>query len=635
MSEAESETGGASGVQVLTGALRSRRLHRAITVGALALCVLALIYELRGVYCAFMWHKFGVDHGLYTNMIWNTVQGAPFRMVMDRSYLTKHLSFSLALLGPLFCLWDHPFLLSLVQWGMLVTGGLIIVESGRHDRVPWPILASVVLFFTAYPLMQSVVLVEFHGVGTYPLLIPWLYACLKRRPNLAWIPLCVLLGVREDAFHVAVPILLYFGVKQRRWSVAAQSAAALLYGVLALLWLYPLINGVSLFEARSAWIPEGDELGALPGGSDLLQRLEALTWVVLPLLPFLRRGAWPIAAFVTLPLAVCMASESGTQHTLSAHYSSSVMVCVALGILEAAAQSARRDGSAVGARRSLQALWLLGCILTAHAVRGYIPGGGRRSIHYVRPHHGGRNALAAAGTLPAGGIVACGHKELSFCGNRADVTLLTTVDEKDAPPDLLFLPLRAFIGPRGREDFLHRVRNGEFGVSHLNAEYAVLQRGYSGAHDSELEAAVLRAERTVPFTSTHTPHGRDIYDASCAKLRYWHGDGRKAPSNLAFGTSVLLPAGQYIAHFRLGARAPREHHVGHWGRLGLYPQGGGNSPTVVDVEHRETGRHELHTQAIPLVLREDSRVEPRVTGGDAELWLADVYFERVGPVEPE
>jgi hypothetical protein len=56
------------------------------------------------------WGKFQlVDYGLYVNLIWNTAHGRPFRLLVDESYLTRHLSFTLALLAPFFWIWDHPF----------------------------------------------------------------------------------------------------------------------------------------------------------------------------------------------------------------------------------------------------------------------------------------------------------------------------------------------------------------------------------------------------------------------------------------------------------------------------------------------------------------------------------------------
>lgn len=62
------------------------------------------------------------DYGVYTNMVWNCGAGAPFRIPIYGSYLSTHLSFSLALLGPLLHLWDRPSCLALIQWLMMLAG---------------------------------------------------------------------------------------------------------------------------------------------------------------------------------------------------------------------------------------------------------------------------------------------------------------------------------------------------------------------------------------------------------------------------------------------------------------------------------------------------------------------------------
>ena len=41
------------------------------------------------------------DYGIYTNALWNTAFGEPFRYLVHQSYLAVHLSFTLALLAPL------------------------------------------------------------------------------------------------------------------------------------------------------------------------------------------------------------------------------------------------------------------------------------------------------------------------------------------------------------------------------------------------------------------------------------------------------------------------------------------------------------------------------------------------------
>ena len=96
---------------------RGRALHRALTAAAAALCAAAAAALLYSAYCAFSWGKFPLyDYVIYTNMLWNSGHGRLFRMLVDQSYLRVHLSFTLALIGPLFRIWDHPFLPALVQW---------------------------------------------------------------------------------------------------------------------------------------------------------------------------------------------------------------------------------------------------------------------------------------------------------------------------------------------------------------------------------------------------------------------------------------------------------------------------------------------------------------------------------------
>ncbi|MDD5708173.1 MAG: DUF2079 domain-containing protein [Kiritimatiellae bacterium] len=239
----------------LLNVLRARA-WRGLPALLIALCALAVLCEIAGVFSAMTWQKLGTDHGRYTTMIWNCAHGAPFRYEVDRSYLATHLSFSLALIGPLFRVWDHPFLLCLVQCLLLAGGAAVLWHAGRRAGLPPLWLAALACFYVAYPMAQSVVLVEFHGVGLYLLTVPWLYAALAGpKPGHAWVPLALTLGAREDAFLVVLPMLIYFAVRTRRPMAITQTVAALAYGLAALFWIYPAINGASLFAVRSGWIP--------------------------------------------------------------------------------------------------------------------------------------------------------------------------------------------------------------------------------------------------------------------------------------------------------------------------------------------------------------------------------------------
>ena len=163
---------------------------RIFTIIIAALTLLCSLELLRASFAAYTWGKFTLfDYGVYSNMFWNSGRGDFFRMLLDRSYLKTHLSFTLALLGPLYRLWDHPFLLSLLQWIFLMGGAAVLGLSLRR-RVRGELIAALLFFTIAYPYSQSVLLSEFHGVSLYLLLVPLLYVCLVHRRPWCGFPSC-------------------------------------------------------------------------------------------------------------------------------------------------------------------------------------------------------------------------------------------------------------------------------------------------------------------------------------------------------------------------------------------------------------------------------------------------------------
>jgi len=429
------------------------------------LCGLAAVGLLRSAYAAFTWQNFHfLDYGGYTNWIWNTAHGAPFKVLVDRSYLEMHLSFTVALLAPFFRAWDHPFLLSLLQWVMLMGGCAIVARTGRRQGLATQGIAALVLFFVAYPFTQSALLAEFHGVSLYFLLMPWLYNWILFRRRRAWLPLLLLLGVREDAFLLALPPLLYFAFKERNRTAALLAAASLLYGVLAVFVLFPLINGVSLFAFRSGWLPGGG--GTAPPGTSA--RALSLLWTVLPAALLLRRRWVPFAAFVGLPLVVALASTSAHQYGLRVHYAAGVMSCLVVALLE---MVRTRPGGLAG----WWAAALVAVTLLAYVQRGFLPGGRQYDRVYGRAHPGGRELLAAARALPREGILLCPERLSPFCANRADLLVWELFDPRRHRFDVVFVTPRDWHGALG-ELLTDLVDDGSFRVSHEDESALILQR---------------------------------------------------------------------------------------------------------------------------------------------------------------
>jgi len=382
-----------------------------------------------------------------------------------------------------------------VQWLMLIVGCGIICTAGRRHGLPPEAIAATALLYLVYPFTQTVILCEFHGVGLYLLLLPWVYYCLCFRPRAAWLPAVLMLGVREDAFLVLLPILLYFAVTKRSREIGTMAAVALLYGVLAVTCIYPLINGTSLFTARAGHLPGA--VIAMPAGKALTRRLWALLVVALPTVFLLWRGWVPILAFVSLPLITAMAGSSRFQYGLKMHYPAAVMVCLVLAVVESLARSRKPEDTTTESKLRAHALFLVVITLGIHLWRGYLPFGPKHKEEYGGPNPRALAMLEATRHMPRAGLLMCSNRQAVFCANRADIDVweprYPLPDHTRREPDVALLK----VSDLQKERFLPMLTNQTFGITYTNRSYLVLQRNESQSLHRSAPSA------TVPTGDTH------------------------------------------------------------------------------------------------------------------------------------
>jgi uncharacterized membrane protein len=607
-------------------------LQRFLTGLMICGCLLFAVRTLLASLYAFSGQNFLMsDYGNYTNTLWNLAHGNGFSFLVDQNYLRTHLSFSLWALTPFVHVWDSPFLLIVVQWGFLMGGAGLLHHTMNRLRLPsllrWPVL----LFFIASPFTQSVMLSEFHFVSAYLLLIPLMFYCMRFHPGWTFLPWLLVLGMREDA-GLLLPAFLAYTARRHSWKTGYLLAVlSVIYALFAIFWLYPELNGVPLFAVRKSEAGIDSILATLQG-DHLRARLEATLWFAAAFLPFLclqlRKGWIPLLLFPALPYLIAMASGYPRQHSLSFHYPAALIALTAVAMVEACSGGGSvtsHDTRPRPGRRLGFALLMLTVLLVSHLERGFFLYGGHSHPVYQNRDPTGRAVYHLAREIPGDGILLASQWLAPFAANRADITTWRHWGEAELSPITFFFlnELEAQADPA--RAVMAMLREGSAGVWRQAYPYLVIKRG----HDPTENAAVLeRIDRpTLPFALM--PYCHDVALDGGNLVAYWEGNGSKAPLPITHGHVVQLDPGEYVAHFRLKAASPERDVRHHWGKLGIFPAAGRHALTEKEIEPVAHLDGEYRIQSVPFTLNTAREIEVRTTGGDAELWLKQVSFERM------
>lgn len=197
------------------------RIHspwqRWLAAGSVVILTLALLGGL-AIYRHDSFRSHALDLGYLDQVAWNTAHGHFFDNTIKTStlssYFAGHFSPAIAVVAPLFWLWDDVRAMLLLQAGMLVLAGLPIYALFR-DYGAWLALA-VLLAFYLNPWLHRANLQDFHTMLlATPLIALAVYGVLRQRYALAVLSLVATLLIKEDMGLVLALFGLYLLIFQR------------------------------------------------------------------------------------------------------------------------------------------------------------------------------------------------------------------------------------------------------------------------------------------------------------------------------------------------------------------------------------------------------------------------------------
>lgn len=462
---------------------RSAHALAALSVAAWAVTAATLLYC---SFTLFTWFRYQInDQGIYTNFLWNSAHGQPFRYLMGQSYLSVHLSFTLLLLAPLFHVWDHPYLLCVVQWIAGVGGSLLAGWIARRSGLRGPLPAVLMLFFLAYPFTQSVLLCDFHGVCLYYVLFPALYACLRFRRGWAWLPVVLIAGLREEAALLVVPMLAWFAARERWRGGWILAGLALLYAAFALLVLFPQLNDMHLLERRSNYFAPSKVVGTFTAAG-FATRAVALAWFFLPAVLIARRRAWlPVLVFPSVALLIPMFSAVPRINSLSVMYSAAPFALLVLALIEVL----RLRAASGRLQQPLRpGLLLASATLVAVLAAEFAPDSfdRRRDLRHWRVNPDGLDVVRVARAVPADGPLYTTRSLAGLCANRRDLLVYRSSPAPQVVQYARYVLAENTSLARGDMGYwVAQLGSGAFGVLHHDAFLTLMGKGAATDRNAE------------------------------------------------------------------------------------------------------------------------------------------------------
>jgi len=311
----------------------------------------------------------GFDLGIFDQTVWHYSQGETPASSIENlpNILSDHFSPGLALLAPLFWLWNDPRML-LVAQALLIAGTAVPILLFARPRVGRGGALMLAAAYLAFWGVASAVGFDFHEVALAPPLIAGaLLAFDRRRTGIAMACVLGLLAVKEDQSFLVMAFGLYALTLGHRRAAAACVAAGLAW--------YAVITGAVMpslgadkryafwsYDSFGRDLPHA-ALGVLERAWRLItmpvdHSLKVHTLLRL-LVPWLGLVACTRVGILALPLlGERLLSSTANYWTASYHYSLTIAPVLACGAADGIA-TLRRRGPLAGLltrRRTVPAL---------------------------------------------------------------------------------------------------------------------------------------------------------------------------------------------------------------------------------------------------------------------------------------
>jgi uncharacterized membrane protein len=344
-------------------------------------------------------HTGAYDLGIYTSLLWNTLQGdflaCPF--IKGGTHMSAHFDPILALFSPLLALWRDAEALIGLQAAWLAAGVYPIYHLARHHLRHFQGARAIALAFAVayltHPALHGINLFDFHSLALSVPVIPWVVYFAERR---AWRryagALVFLLLVREDMAFQGLCVGLYLLAARRERRAGLMTIGASIAWLVIVKTVFMGDASLLMKESEQSYAYGSYFRGLTPRGSGMkgmvmnlltnpmlvaesvFQPGRLLYWaqllVPLGLLPFF--AGWR-ALLVAYGLTFTALATKDVVYSVQFHYSATLLpglFCAA--IFGAGALLRRRPG----AGRPI-AGWVLGAALCAGAAGALWPPEGR------------------------------------------------------------------------------------------------------------------------------------------------------------------------------------------------------------------------------------------------------------------